>query len=100
MNYGNASGRIEVDNMDTSRRRWVLPLLLVGVLAGVLAVRVWQPGSTLVESNEAKPIEMSSRQLVELTIDNGEGKPQASLLCPSTKNVPTTLTVNALDLRC
>ena len=64
--------------LSASRRNWILPLLLVAVLAGVLAVRAWQPAATRVEPTAQVPAARSNQQQVELAIDTGEGKPRVS----------------------
>jgi hypothetical protein len=64
--------------MESSRRRWVLPLLLVGVLAGVLAVRAWRPETIHVESAAVPHTEEANQQQVELVIDAGAGELRAS----------------------
>lgn len=62
----------------SSRRTWILPLLLVAVLVGVLAVRAWQPAGTRVEPTTTVPMEGTTQQQVALTIDTGDRPPRAS----------------------
>jgi hypothetical protein len=60
--------------MESNRKHWVLPLLLIAVFTGVLLVRAWQPEGTRIESVGLPSFEVSAQPHIEMTIDFGDGE--------------------------